>query len=140
MDTSATNGYLITAHGNEDIAHRGHRNYQETLATELLSVVDDGPIQMAEPIVASPQTFPRWRYLSCTRRCVWCRENSESGAPRAKKRKVLAEVTNRVNQAPQAYIPQTRAVCGCHGIALCRKSDCWDLYHSQLAHNGPNHL
>jgi hypothetical protein len=43
MDTSTINGYLIIAYGNEDIAHRGHRNYQETLATELLSVVDDGP-------------------------------------------------------------------------------------------------
>jgi hypothetical protein len=66
--------------------------------------------------------------------------NSESGAPRAKRRKVLAEVTNGANQASQGYIPKTRAVCGCHGIALCRKSDFWDLYHSQLAHNGPNHL
>jgi hypothetical protein len=46
MDTSATNGYLITAHENEDIAHRGHRNYQETLTTELLSVIDDGPTQV----------------------------------------------------------------------------------------------
>jgi hypothetical protein len=46
MDTSATNGYLITAHENEDIAHRGHRNYQETLTTELLSVTDDGPTQV----------------------------------------------------------------------------------------------
>jgi hypothetical protein len=61
MDTSATNGYLLSIYGNEDIAYRGHRNYQETLATELLMVTDNGQEQVVEPIVASPQTVPGWR-------------------------------------------------------------------------------
>jgi hypothetical protein len=138
IDTSATNGYLIMAHGNEDIEHRGHRKYQELLVTELLSTMDDGAPQVAEPIETVPQIMPRWRPLSYTKRCVWCRENGESRAPRAKRRKVLEEITNEANLGPEIYIPQTRAVCACHGVALCRKSDCWDLYHSQLVHNGPN--
>jgi hypothetical protein len=59
MDTSATNGYLITTHGNEDIGHRAHRNYQETLAMELLLTPHDGLSQVVEPIVTQPQPCPR---------------------------------------------------------------------------------
>jgi hypothetical protein len=45
--------------GSKDIAHRGHRNFQETLVTELLSVIDDGQVPVVEPIVASHQSVLR---------------------------------------------------------------------------------
>jgi hypothetical protein len=106
--------------------------------TELLSTIDNGAPQEAEPIETVPQIIPRWKHLSYTKRYVWCRENSESRAPRAKRRKVPEEITNEANLGPKIYIPQTRAVCAYYGVALCRKSDCWDLYYSQLVHNGPN--
>ena len=57
-------------------------------------------------------------------------------AVRAKRRKVLADVLNEANPGTSAYLPQSRAACGCHGVALCRKSDFGDLYHAQIAQNG----
>ena len=67
---------------------------------------------------------------------VWCCEHQGSAGPRAKRRKVLAEVMNEANPGTAAYLPQSRAACACHDVALCRKSDCWDLYHAQIAQNG----
>ena len=45
MDTSATNGYLMTLRNQEeeDVAHQGHRKYQETMTMELLTTLRDGP-------------------------------------------------------------------------------------------------
>ena len=83
-----------------------------------------------------PEPYPRWRLLPRPLKCVWCREHQGSAAPRAKRRKVLAEVMNEANPGTSAYVPQSRAACECHGVALCRKSDCWDLYHAQIAQNG----
>jgi hypothetical protein len=125
MDTSATNGYLMTVE-KEDISHRGHHKYQETLIMELLNTPDDRPVQVLEP-------YPRWRSLPRPTKCVWCCEHQGSAGPRAKRRKVLAEVMNEANPGTSAYVPQSRAACECHGVALCRKSDCWDLYHAQIA-------
>jgi hypothetical protein len=133
MDTSATNGYLITAYRNEDITHRGHRVFQETLTTELLSVVDDEQEQVVEPMPARPQTVPGWRALARLSYCQWCKDHKEQAEPRAKRRKVLAEIPNGANLQQRAFVPQTRAACDCHGVPLCRKSDCWTLYHSQIA-------
>jgi hypothetical protein len=64
-----------------------------------------------------------------------CREHQGSAAPRAKWRKMLAEVMSEANPGTSAYLPQSRTACECHGVALCRKSDCWDLYHGQIAQN-----
>ena len=63
-------------------------------------------------------------------------EYQGSAAPRAKRRKVLAEVMSEANPGTSADVPQSRAACGCHGVALCLKSDCWDLYYAQIAPSG----
>jgi hypothetical protein len=55
MDTSATNGYLVTIEEDEDIGYRGHHKYQESLTMELLITPDDGPKQVVEPIQADPR-------------------------------------------------------------------------------------
>ena len=97
---------------------------------ELLNTPDDRPVQVPEP-------YPRWRLLPRPTKCIWCCEHQGSAAPRAKRRKVLAEVMNEANPGTAAYLPQSRAACAYHGVALCRKSDFWDLYHhAQIAQNG----
>ena len=129
LDTCATNAFLILNHEHEDLDHRGHHNFQEDLALGLLAFPDDGPPQVVKTIQTSPQPWPRWIALAWPKRCVWCREHRANAARRAKSRKVLAEIVNEA----QGYLPQTRAACCCHGVALCRKGDCWDLYHTQMA-------
>ena len=132
LDTCATNAFLMLNNGQEDkdLSHRAHHDFQEDLALGLLTIPDDGPEQVAETIQTGPQPVPRWRTLPSCKRCEWCREHPANSAPRAKRRKVLAEIVNGVSEA---HLPQSRAACGCHGVALCRKGDCWDLYHTQIA-------
>jgi hypothetical protein len=138
MDISAINGFLMTIHGHEDqdFTYRGHRKYQETLAMELLTTPDDRPQQMAEAVQTSPPAREQWRVLPRQAYCKWCNEHKEEAMPKAKRRKVLAELPNGVNRRPRAFVPQTWAACNCHGTPLCRKGDCWTLYHCQLAQNG----
>jgi hypothetical protein len=132
MDISATNAYLMTTSPEEDQQHRAHRKFQENLTMQLLEVTQDGPEQVAEQVQASPQAVPRWRSIVRPSYCVWCLAHKETAAPRAKRRKVLAEDPNAANQRSKPYVPQSRAACGCHGKPLCRKSDCWDRYHASL--------
>jgi hypothetical protein len=105
MDTYTINGYLIIAHRNEDITHRGYYNYQETLATELLMTTDDGPEQVVEPRVVSPQSVPGWITLTRRSYCKWCTEHKEQTEPRAKRRKILGELPNRANLPYRAFVP-----------------------------------
>jgi hypothetical protein len=67
----------MAAHGNEDIAHRGHRNYQETLAAELLTTSDDGPAQVVDTVQPGPQPASRWSQLSRVSYCKWCLMHKE---------------------------------------------------------------
>jgi hypothetical protein len=145
MDISATNAFLITTNGTEDRSHRAHRTFQEELTTQLLPVANKEELTTqllsvanGEPEQSIPPTlqpYLRWITLPNPSRCVWCTQNVESRAPRAKRRKILGEVINGANQGFHSSIPRSRAACGCHRIALCRKSDCWDLYHSHLSRN-----
>jgi hypothetical protein len=98
IDTSAINGSLMTVGRDEDIGHRGHHKYQETLIMELLNTLNDRSVQVPEP-------YPRWRLLPRPTKCVWCREHQGSAAPRARRRKVLAEVVNEGNPGTSAYLP-----------------------------------
>jgi hypothetical protein len=132
MDTSATNAYFIVISLEENSQHRAYRKFQENLTIQLLEVTHDRPEQVIEQVQASPQAVPRWRPIARESYCVWCLKHKESAAPRAKTRKVLADNPNAANQRSRSYVPQSRAVCGCHGKPLCRKSDCWELYHASL--------
>jgi hypothetical protein len=129
LDTCCSNAYLLLNNGQEgnDLGHRAHHDFQEDLALGLLTIPDDGAAQVAEPIQMTQQPVTRWRYLDWPKRCVWCKEHPANAAPR--RRKVLAEITN----GSKPHLPQSRAACSCHGVALCRRGNCWTLYHTQIA-------
>jgi hypothetical protein len=132
MDTSATNGYFIAARPEEDDGHRAHRKYRENLTIQLLEITDEGPKCIAETIQARPEVTQQWRALPCASYCVWCLKHKEDAGPRAKLKEILTEDPNSANRASRPYVPQSRVACECHGKPLCRKSDCWKLYHSSL--------
>jgi hypothetical protein len=134
MDTNVTNAYFITTSTpEEDTQHRAHRKFQENLTMQLLTITEDGPEQVVEQAQGRPEAPPRWIPIARQSYCVWCLQNKETAAPRAKRRKVLAEDPNAANQRSRPYVPQLLAACGYHSKPLCRKSDCWDLYHASLA-------
>ena len=81
------------------------------MGLELLNTPDDRPVQVPVP-------YPRWRPLPRPTKCVWCCEHQGSAGPRAKRRKVLAEVMNEANPGTAAYLPQSRAACACHGVVV----------------------
>jgi hypothetical protein len=137
LDTSATNAYFMTVKPKKDTQHRAHRKFRENLTMQLLSVTDDGPEQAAEQAEAGPQAVPQWRPLGKQSYCRYCLSHKDQAAPR-KKRKVLGEDPNAANRASRPYVPQTTSSCACHGIPLCRKSDCWALYHSEIANGDSN--
>jgi hypothetical protein len=116
----------------EDTQHRAHHKFQENLTMQLLEVTDDGREQVVEQVQVSPEAISQWRPIARPAYCIWCLKHKETAAPRAKRRKVLAENPNAANQRSKPYVPQSRAACGCHGKPLCRKSDCWELYHASL--------
>jgi hypothetical protein len=103
---------------------------------QLLEVNLDGLEQVAEQVQPSSQVVPQWRALVKQSYCKYCLSHKETAAPRAKKRKVLAEDPNAANRASRPYVPQTSACCDCHGTPLCRKSGCWALYHAEIANQG----
>lgn len=136
MDSSATNAYFMTApKPEEDTQNRAHRKFQENLTMQLLEVMEDGPQQVAEPVQTRPEAPQRWRPLVKKSYCRYCRDHKEQAVPK-KKRKVLGDLPNGPNRGPRAFIPQTFAACDYHGVPLCRKSDCWNLYHTQIAESG----
>jgi len=132
LGTTAMNAYFVTASPEEDTQYRDHRKFQENLTLELLKLIDDGPEQVAEQVQSSPQAVQRRRPIAGPSYCVWCLTHKDTAAPRARRRKVLAEDPNAANQRSKPYVTQSRAACGCHGKPLCRMGDCWQLYHASL--------
>ena len=134
LDSAATNARFLLANSQEeDRGHRGHRKFRENLCTQLLQSIDSGSEQVADQVQPKPQAVTQWRPLQRKAYCNWCLSHKANAT---KKRKVLAEVQNGAFPRPRAFVPQTWAACDCHGTPLCRKSDCWTQYHSQIAQNG----
>jgi hypothetical protein len=136
MDTSAINAYFLSRIP-EDAEYRAHRKFQENLTMQLLEVTEYRLKQVAEQVQAGPQAVPQWRPLGKQSYCRYCLSYKDQAAPR-KKRKALAENPNAANRASRPYVPQTTSSCACHGTPLCRKSDCWALYHAEIA-NGDSY-
>ena len=132
MDINTTNAYFLATLGDTDLQHRAYRKFQENLTMQLLKITEEVPEQVVAQVQASPQAFAQWRPLGKQSYCKYCLSHKDQAVPR-KKRKAFAEDPNAANRASRPYVPQTTSSCACHGTPLCRKSDCWALYHAEIA-------